>query len=83
MSEFLGERCAEIRGLAERELASFCKAVTKMFGAEQASVSAHDWIEEVRRMSVVPASAKEWRAVTIRTAARMAARLNQPLAVAS
>lgn len=82
MSELLSTPCAEMRAVAERELGSFRKAVTKMFGAEQAQMSAEEWIEEVRRSKVIPATAREWREITVRTAARLAARMNEELASA-
>ena len=37
--------------LAERELAAFFAAVNKNFGAEQASKSAIDWLEELEVMT--------------------------------
>lgn len=36
--------------LAERELSAFFAAVNKNFGAEQASKSANDWLEELEVM---------------------------------
>jgi len=33
--------------LAEQELAAFRRAVTELFGSEQAEVSAEDWVEEL------------------------------------
>ena len=82
MTEVVNTPCAEMRAMAERELASFRKAVTKMFGAEQARVSVEEWIDEVRRLKVIPATAREWRDITVRTAARLAARMNEQLAPA-
>jgi hypothetical protein len=48
------DRCIQLTSgfliLAERELSAFIRAVDKLFGAEQASQSALDWIEDLGRM---------------------------------
>lgn len=63
--------------LAERELASFVAAVTKVYGAEQAELSAEDCLEEAELMHSPPRSeARNWRAVTIAASARLANRVN-------
>jgi len=38
--------CEEQTHLAERELSSFIAAVTKLFGPDQAKLSAKDWLDE-------------------------------------
>jgi hypothetical protein len=63
--------------LAERELSSFIAAVTTLYGPEQAKVSAEDWLEESELIDSPPRSeARNWRAVTISAAARLANRVN-------
>ncbi len=63
--------------LAERELSSFLAAVTELYGPEQARLSAENWLDEAERMDSQPRSeARNWRAVTIAAAARLAHRVN-------
>ena len=63
--------------LAERELSSFIAAVTKLFGLEQAKLSAEDWLDESELMDSPPRSEnRNWRAVTIAASARLANRVN-------
>ena len=63
--------------LAERELSSFIAAVKASYGPEQAKVSAEDWLEESERMdSPSRSEARNWRAVTIAAAARLANRVH-------
>lgn len=62
--------------LAERELASFIGAVTELFGPEQARLSGDDWLEESELMDSPPRStSRDWRAITVAAAARLAGRL--------
>ena len=74
--------------LAERELASFIGAVKELFGSDQARLSADDWLEESELMDSPPLSTgRNWRAVTIAAAGRLANRLGvarrqRPLLVA-
>lgn len=67
---------AETHG-AERESSAFTGAVTELFGTEQARVSTEDWLEELTLLDM-PSRPKErnWRAVTIAAAARLAKRLD-------
>jgi hypothetical protein len=63
--------------LAERELAAFSGAVKELFGPKQARVSAEDWLDESELMDSPPQStSRDWRAVTVAAAARLANRLN-------
>ena len=63
--------------LAERELSSFLAAVTELYGAEQASLSAKDWLDESELVDEPPLSTeRNWRAVTIAASARLASRLS-------
>jgi len=74
--------------LAEHELASFIMAVERCFGAEQARLSASDWLDECELIDSPPrCSDRNWRAVTVAASARLANRVtaasNRPQAGAS
>jgi len=63
--------------LAERELSSFVAAVTELYGAGQARPSAEAWLDESELMDSPPRSeARNWRAVTIAAAARLAGQVD-------
>jgi hypothetical protein len=63
--------------LAERELSSFVRAVTELYGPRQAGLSAKDWLDESDSMDIPPFSTeRNWRAVTIAASARLAKRLS-------
>jgi hypothetical protein len=63
--------------LAEHELSSFVSAVTKLYGAEQATLSAQDWLDESELIDSAPLfTERNWCAVTIAASARLADRLN-------
>ena len=63
--------------IAERELSSFIAAVTELYGPQQAGLAAEDWLTESELMDTPPRSeARNWRAVTIAAAARLANRVN-------
>ena len=69
--------------LAERELSAFIVAVTGLFGSEQARASTEDWLDESELMDDQSRSeARNWRAVTIAAAARLANRVNDKAASA-
>ena len=70
-----GESMAQHSALAERELSAFVAAVHQLFGAEQASRAADNWIEELERADW-PSEAPviDWRKVTIAAAGRLADR---------
>ena len=68
--------CTDMVTKAEQELAAFCRAVTELFGSQQAGQSAEDWLNELLAINVLPASAREWRLLTVKIAARLARRLN-------
>ena len=61
--------------MAERELTAFFKAVTKLFGPEQAGLSAEDWLKELTEIDSLPASTREWRLITARASTRLARRV--------
>ncbi len=58
-------------------LGAFMRAVTELFGPEQARVAAEDWVDELEFVDILPEPAsRDWRSVTIAAAARLANRLN-------
>ena len=62
---------------AERELSAFMGAVANLFGLEQATLSAKDWLDESELMDSPPRSeARNWRSVTIAASARLASRVH-------
>jgi hypothetical protein len=62
--------------LAESELSSFIATVQASYGAEQAKLSAGDWLEESELMDSPPRSEdRNWHAVTIAASARLADRV--------
>ena len=72
------DRCCELADrllvVAEKELSAFVRAVEEIFGAEQACVSTMDWIEELELIDWPDGAAPpNWREVTIRASARLAA----------
>lgn len=70
---FYSPACAELMAMAERELAAFLGAVTELYGAEQAEISAEIWLEELDSMSNLPGPAsRDWRTVTVAALARLA-----------
>ena len=43
---FCNSTCEEQIKMAERELSAFIRAVTELFGPEQARLSTEDWLDE-------------------------------------
>ena len=69
--------CMERTRMAEHELWAFISAVKELFGPDQAQLSAVDWLDELESMDIQPGStSRDWRAVTMAAAARLANRLN-------
>lgn len=68
--------CAELVVRAERELSAFFSAVAELFGPEQATVAAKDWLQQLEVMTDLPCSPREWRALSIEASARLAKRVN-------
>jgi hypothetical protein len=63
--------------IAERELGAFIRAVTELFGPEQASLAAEDWIDELESMDALPGpTRRDWGSVTVAASAKLARRLN-------
>ena len=65
----------DLKTMAERELSAFLSAVTELYGPEQAEASAEDWLRELMASNGLPASTREWRALTIAAAARLASQV--------
>jgi hypothetical protein len=68
--------CAGVMAMGERELAAFLRAVTELFGPEQAELSVEEWLEELVATDGLPSSAREWRRITLNICTRLAARLS-------
>jgi hypothetical protein len=68
--------CADMETAGERELKAFFTAVTDSFGPQQAELSADDWLNELTAAEVPPASVREWRSITVKASARLAARVH-------
>ena len=67
--------CEDQITMAERELSAFIRAVTELFGPEQARLSTDDWLGELEQMDSPPrATSRDWRAVTVAASARLANR---------
>jgi hypothetical protein len=72
---FCNSTCEDQINMAERELSAFIRAVTGLFGPEQARLSTEDWLDESELMECPrPATSREWRAVTVAASARLANR---------
>ena len=67
--------CSDLMSMAQQELTAFFHAVTELFGREQAEVSADDWLNELKRIDVLPVSTREWRSITARVSSRLATRV--------
>jgi hypothetical protein len=44
---------ADLMAIAERELGAFIRAVTELFGPEQARLAAEDWVDELDRPGAI------------------------------
>jgi hypothetical protein len=64
--------CPDLATMAERELSAFFNAVSQLFGAKQAEISAEDWLHELTETDGLPASAREWRLITAKASTRLA-----------
>ena len=67
--------CADSMSLAERELSAFLNAVSQLFGSKQADLAAEDWLHELIEIDCLPASAREWRLITLKVSTRLASRV--------
>ena len=74
---FHNTTCTELMTMAQQELAAFIGAVTELYGAEQAQLSAEDWLHELVSMDGLPGpTARDWQIFTIAVLARLANRLH-------
>jgi hypothetical protein len=67
--------CIEVMTMAERELSAFFNAVTRLFGSEQAELSAEDWLQELIEIDDLPTSVPKWRSITAKVSTRLASRV--------
>jgi hypothetical protein len=68
---------ADLVVIAERELGAFIRAVTELFGQEQARLAAEDWVDELELADALPGPAwRDWGSVTVAASAQLARRLN-------
>ena len=67
--------CTEVMTMAERELSAFFRAVTQLFGSEQAELSAEDWLQELIEIDDLPTSVPQWRSITAKVSTRLASRV--------
>src|ERR1700688_3033108 len=68
--------CTDLMTMAERELSAFFNAVTEVFGAEQAEISAADWWQKVIDIEGRRATSREWRLITAKASTRLASRVS-------
>jgi orotidine-5'-phosphate decarboxylase len=72
---FRNSTCEDQINMAERELSAFIRAVTELFGPEQARLSAEGWLDESESMDrLARARWRDWRAVTVAASARLVTR---------
>jgi len=69
-------RCAALMAMAEQELSAFFSAVSRLFGSEEARLSAEDWLRELIEKDGLPNSIREWRLITAKVLTQLASRLN-------
>jgi hypothetical protein len=68
---------ADLMVIAERELGAFIRAVTELYGPEQARPAADAWVTELESMDTLPGpTRRDWGDVTIAASAQLARRLN-------
>jgi hypothetical protein len=68
--------CADLATMAERELSAFFRAVTELFGTEQAELTAEDWLHEFTAIGSLPASKRELRWISTKVSTRLASRVS-------
>ena len=67
--------CTAVTTMAEQELSAFFNAVAQLFGAEEAELSAEEWLRELIDIDSLPASTREWRLITAHALTRLARRV--------
>ena len=71
-----GPMFAKLMTMGERELGAFIRAVTELFGSEQARLAIEDWLDELVLMETLPGlTGRDWRSTTIAASARLANRV--------
>jgi len=66
-----------LMNMAQRELGAFMRAVTEVYGSEEAMLAAGDWLDEFDATDELPGFAiGDWRRITIAAAERLANRLS-------
>jgi len=74
--QFCNSTYADQMHIAERELSAFIRAVTQLFGPEEAKLSAEDWLDESELVgSPHRSTSLDWRAISVAASARLAKRL--------
>ena len=64
-------------GHRRAELGALIRAVTELFGPEQARLAAEDWVDELELMDALPGpTRRDWGSVTVAASAQLARRLN-------
>jgi hypothetical protein len=64
----------------EGELSTFVRAVTELYGSEQARIAEREWLDESDLLDDPPRSEiRDWHSVTVAASARLAERLRVPL----
>ena len=72
-----GPTFVKLMTMAERELGAFISAMTELFGSEQVSLAAEDWLDELLLIEALPGlTNRDWRLFTIAASARLANRVN-------
>ena len=71
---FQNSTCIELAAMAGRELAAFFTAVTELYGTHEAATSADIWLDELQGLNSLPASASDWRNITITALAHLSTR---------
>ena len=72
--------CDHLAITGECEFNEFVRLVAELFGPEQATLSAEDWLNEVASKHNLPAPLSiEWRLVTVAALARLTIRLTVDL----
>jgi hypothetical protein len=68
---------ADLIIIAERELGAFIRAVTELFGPEQARLAAEHWVDELELTDALPGpTRRDWGSITVAASAQLARRLN-------
>lgn len=68
---------ADLFAAAGRELGAFTKAVSELYGAEQACLATEDWLVELETSNELAGlTPSAWRCITLAASARLATRLN-------